>query len=135
MPTPEEHSAFMLVPTAAFEDLVKKVDQLLEQRAVMPDFDFSKLGIEPLRTYDAKEAAHILGIKRVQSVYEIPDEDLPRVKRIGSNVGFLGINLLCYSHGLAPVDMTAAIEQFRARLMSDRPNVQPLRPTGKSRVV
>ena len=90
-----------------------------------------------MRAYTVKEVAQMLGTKRIASVYEIPEEELPRVKRIGSHLGFLGINVLCYMHGLPPVDVAALIERYRERLIQDRPKVQPLRTVenGKTRVL
>ena len=84
------------------------------------------LGIELMRAYSAKDVAHFLGTERVQSVYEIPGAELPAVRRIGSNKGYLGINILCYMHGLKPVDMKSAIEGYRKKLMDERPRVVPM---------
>ena len=73
--------------------------------------------------------AELLGTRRLASIYEIPEDELPRVRRIGRAVGFLGINVLCYMHSLAPVDVAGAIETFRERLMQERrPTVRPLHP-------
>lgn len=90
-----------------------------------------------MRVYSAKEVAKLLGIKRVASVYEIPEDELPRVKRVGTTVGYLGINVAAYMHGLPPVDVAAAVEAYRQRLMQDRPNVRPIRPAegGKTRIL
>ena len=98
----------------------------------------SALGLDPLRAYSAKEVAEMLGTTRVASVYEIPENELPRVKRIGSTVGFLGINVLCYMHSLDPMDVAGAVERYRERLLDERPRaVQPLHPQqpGKTRVL
>ena len=114
------------------------VERLQKEPAVqsMP-LDLASLGLDPLRAYSAKEVAALLGTKRVASVYEIPEDELPRVRRIGSKVGFLGINILCYMHGLEPVDIASAVERYRQRLLDERPAVQPLRPgePGKTRVL
>ena len=88
-------------------------------------------GFDLMRAYSAKEVARLLGINRVASVYEIPENELPRVRRIGTSIGFLGINVLCYMHGQPPVDMGAAIEQYRDRLMKDRPNIRALYPSNQ----
>lgn len=88
--------------------------------------DSSKL--EPMKAYSAEEVAGWLGINRVESVYEIPNDELPRVRRIGRNIGYLGINVLCYMHNLPPVDIRAVTEGYRDRLMQERPNVIPLHP-------
>ena len=92
----------------------------------------------PLRAYSAEEVAEILGTTRINSIYEIPASELPRVRRVGRAVGYLGINMLCYMHGLPPVDVAGAVEAFRERLLDERPSVvQPLRPSepGKTRVL
>lgn len=132
-------------PFAAFSGFFEKMcDDIVEGIAVrmhgalrQPTLDLDALGIEPMRAYSAKETARLLGTRRVASVYEIPETELPRVRRIGSGVGFLGINILCYMHGVPPVDMEGAIDQYRQRLFQNRPTVQALRPaeTGKTRVL
>lgn len=139
MQAPDQHSAFMMVPTAAFDELVRKMDQLLNERnASLPDVD--ALGMEPLRAYTVKEAAHLLGVT-VSSVYKIPETELPRVRRNGTAVGFLGINLLCYMHQMPPVDVAGLVERMRRRLLAEaetvRPTVRAFRPPegGKTRVM
>ena len=98
---------------------------------------FADLGLEPLRVYTAKEVARLLGTTRVASIYEIPEEELPRARRIGSGVGFLGLNVLCYVQGRPPVDLDALIDRYRDRLMQDRhpTAVRPLHENGKTRVL
>lgn len=112
-------------------------DLAVQLRTTRPEKPLDDLGIDPMRAYTVKEVAQMLGTKRVASVYEIPEEELPRVKRIGSHLGFLGINVLCYMHGLPPVDVAALVERYRERLIQDRPKVQPLRTVenGKTRVL
>ena len=83
--------------------------------------------IAPMRVYTAKEVAAILQVTRLQSIYEIPEDQLPRVRRIGTTHGYLGINVLAYMAGVPPVDVAAAVEAFRDKLMAARPQVQPLR--------
>lgn len=59
--------------------------------------------IEPTKLYTAPEVQKILRFKRVKTVYEIPEEDLSRL-RIGKGrrqVRFLGQDLLDYL-GLGP---------------------------------
>lgn len=84
-------------------------------------------GIRLMQVYTAKEVALMLGVNRVQSVYDIPEDLLPRVQRIGVTHGYLGINVLAYMAQVPPVDVAAAVEAFRERTMADRPRVQPLR--------
>ena len=68
-------------------------------------------GIEPMKVYSYKNAADILDTP-IKSVYNIPDDELPRVRRAGSNVGFLGIQLLRYIHGLDPIDTTQMVDEL-----------------------
>jgi len=126
-------------------DLVAmRVCEMLKERTA-PSADLLNLpgGIEPMRVYTAEEVAELLrtgmdGRERasIESVYRIDRRDLPRVRRIGTKIGFLGINILCYMHGLEPVDMEHIIEQYRARLMDERPKVKPLRrDAGETRLL
>ncbi len=118
------------------EDIIAGVADLLSE--MRPALDLHELGIVPLRAYSAEEVAELLGVARTNSIYEIPETELPRVRRIGRAVGYLGINVLCYMHSLPPVDVAGAVEAFRARLLDERPSVvQPLRPDepGRTRVL
>ncbi len=81
------------------------------------------------KTYSKAFKLEAVRLARVASVYEIPEDELPRVRRIGSKVGFLGINVLCYMHALEPVDVADAVERYRQKLLDERPaSVQPLHP-------
>ena len=141
MPSPDQHTA--PDPLTAYveqvkEDIIAGVVERLRQTTPSPPLDLAALGLDPLRAYSAKEVAEMLGISRVASVYEIPEDELPRVRRIGSAVGFLGINVLCYMHSLEPVDVAGALERYRKLLLDVRPvAVQPLHPKepGKIRVL
>jgi len=108
----------------------------LEQQPA--EMDFAAMGLEPLRAYTVGEAAHLLGIAE-GSVYKIPPNELPRVRRNGTAIGFLGINILCYMHQAEPVDVAGLLERMRRRLTEEadaaRPVVRPLNPTGKTRVL
>ena len=118
------------------EDMIAGVAGLLSDRR--PTLDLDELGIVPLRAYSAEEVAELLGVARTNSIYEIPETELPRVRRIGRAVGYLGINILCYMHSLEPVDVAGAVEAFRARLLDDRPlALKPRQPDepGKTRVL
>ncbi len=120
------------------EAIIVGVVERLQQDLQRPTLNLNDLGIAPLRAYSAEEVAEILGTTRINSIYEIPERELPRVRRVGRAVGYLGINVLCYMHGLKPVDVAGAIEQFRARLLDERPSsVKPLHPDerGKTRVL
>ena len=141
MPSPDRHTA--PEPFAAYFEEMKQaiiagVTERLLSELQRPTLDLHELGIMPLRAYSAEEVAEILGTTRINSIYEIPERELPRVRRVGRAVGYLGINVLCYMHGLKPVDVAGAIEQFRARLLDERPSsVKPLHPDerGKTRVL
>lgn len=91
------------------------------------ELSFDELGIEPLKAYTAKEAAHFIGSHQT-SVYEIPEAELPKVRRVGTGVGYLGINILLYVHGLPPVDLKRRLEEYREALMRNRSAVKPLNP-------
>ena len=132
MSQPAQH----IDPGAAFVEAIaqRTAEIMLERlqgRGAAPAVrDLEALGMEGLdlmRAYSAKEVAALLGTQRVDSVYEISEDELPRVRRVGAHIGFLGINVLCYMHGLPPVDMAAAIEAYRAKLENDRPTVLPMR--------
>ena len=128
-------------PIAAYVDRIKEeiIDGVVARlQPPRSEPDLASLGLDPLRAYSAKEVAKLLGTGRVASVYAIPEDELPRVRRIGRAVGFLGINVLCYMHSLAPVDVAAAIETYRQRLMQERrAAVRPLHPQkdGKTRIL
>ena len=145
MKAPPGHTALERTrdPFLAFIETLKEaiiagvVERLISE-IQRPTLDLNDLGIAPLRAYSAEEVAEILGTTRTNSIYEIPERDLPRVRRVGRTVGYLGINVLCYMHGLKPVDVAGAVEQFRARLLDERPSsVRPLYPDqqGKTRVL
>ena len=102
------------------EDIIAGVADLLSE--MRPTLDLHELGIVPLQAYSAEEVAELLGTTRTNSIYEIPETELPRVRRVGSSVGYLGINILCYMHSLPPVDVAGAVEAFHARLLDDRPS-------------
>ncbi len=145
MTTTERHTApdpardpFTAYIEKVKEAIIAGVVERLISEIQRPTLDLNDLGIAPLRAYSAEEVAEILGTTRTNSIYEIPERDLPRVRRVGRTVGYLGINVLCYMHGLKPVDVAGAVEQFRARLLDERPSsVRPLYPDqqGKTRVL
>jgi len=105
------------------QQLLNQLQKVDQPAASLP---VDHLGLEPMRAYTAREVADILGIKRLASVYEIPDHLLPRVRRIGSSIGFLGINVLCYMHDLPPVNVAGVVEAYRKRLLDEKPIVRPL---------
>ena len=70
-----------------------------------------KSGIEPMKVYSYKSTAEILDTP-IKSVYNIPEDELPRVRRAGSSVGFLGIQLLRYIHGLDPINTEKMVDEL-----------------------
>ena len=95
---------------AIVDQALDRIIERLEARLApaLPDLD--AYGLEPIRVYTAKEVADLLGTTRVASIYEIPEDQLPRVRRIGSSIGFLGINVLSYMHRLPPIDIEAYVD-------------------------
>ena len=114
-------------PTESFIDAIADavVERLPDQSPIT--LDFEELGIEPMKCYTAKQTADFLGCHKV-SVYQIPENELPKQRRAGNGVGYYGINILLYQNGLPPVDLTRRLEEFREVLMRARPAVQPLHP-------
>ena len=109
-----------------------------EHRA--PGLSIQDLGLEPLRAYPVKEAARLLGTTE-SAVYKIDEGELPRVRRNGTAIGFLGIHIMGYMHRLPPVDVAGCVERMRRRMMEEaeraRPTVRPLHSEkpGKTRVM
>jgi len=119
---------------AFFASLNDQLDEIksMVTASARPALPAGDLGIELGRAYSPKEVAHLLGTSRTKSVYEIPEEELPRVRRIGSGIGFLGINVLCYMHGMPPVDMQSVIEGYRETLMKSAPKIKHISSLEKS---
>ena len=130
MVQPPEHidplaSMFEQFAERAADKLEERLRPLIEvQRAGL----LQEAGIDLIKAYSPQEVAELLGTNRIESVYAIPADELPRVRRIGSRIGYLGINVLCYMHGMPPVDMEAVLESYRERLMKEAPNVLALKP-------
>lgn len=94
--------------------------------------DFSEgAGIpHPLQLLSAREVANLLALD-VDTVYQIPVGELPRVK-VGPSRGstrFLAINVGRYALGLPPLDHQRLLD----RLERSGPKVQPLKPTGSTK--
>lgn len=128
---------FSLAFAGMAEQIAQRVFEMMQAGlpAAAPDLLSAPGGIEPMRVYTAEEVAEMLrtGLDghdnaRAESVYRIDKRDLPRVRRVGTKIGFLGINVLCYMHGLPPVDMEQIIEDYRAKLMAERPRPRPVQP-------
>lgn len=130
MATPASHIDPM---TGMFEALAERVAEKMMQRIqplvedLQPGLDKfeNDLGIDPTRLYTQQEVADILGTSK-KTVSRLTEEDLPKVRRIGSSIGYYGINVLCYIHKLPPVDTEAMTRQFRERLLNERPKIQSL---------
>lgn len=143
MSEPAKHSNPMTIMFDAIaEHVAKVVGDRIESRLQnggMPAVDLEQLGardLELLRAYSAKEVAGLLGTNRVESIYDIPEDELPRVRRIGKGFGYLGINILCYMAGRPPIDLGAAVEAYRERLEEGRGNVIPMKASeGLTRVL
>lgn len=89
------------IVTAAVADVLATMAPPAEGAAPAADG-----GIVPTRVYTAEEAADVLGLSRKQTMFEIPEAELPR-RRIGPRRGatrFLGCDLLRYVLGLPPCD-------------------------------
>jgi hypothetical protein len=113
------------------EELASKLAEKMPRPHAV-ELSFGDLGIELLKAYTAKEAAHYPGCHPT-SVYEISEMELPKVRRAGTGVGYLGINILLYVHGLPPVDVKKRLEAYRDALTRNRPAVQPLHPETRER--
>lgn len=109
-------------------DLDELADAIADRMPPPYVFDFTKSDIRPLQVYSAREVAKMLGVNRVASIYEIPETELPKVRRVGSTIGYLGINVLLYMHELPPVDLRSELARYREKLMDERPAVKPLHP-------
>lgn len=128
---------FSLAFAGMAEQIAQRVFEMMQARQPSTATDILNApgGIEPMRVYTAEEVAELLrtGLDghdnaRAAAVYRIDKRDLPRVRRVGTKIGFLGINVLCYMHGLPPVDMEQLIEDYRAKLMAERPRPRPVQP-------
>ena len=125
-----------------FDALAERVAGRLEEklRQLVGDHQAGLLentGLNLMKVYSPQEVCEILGTERVESIYAISQEELPRVKRLGTRIGYLGINLLCYIHNLPPIDMESVVKAYRDRLMSEAPTVRPINAeaSGKIRVL
>ena len=107
----------------SLEDLIASTvkEAIRDALASQPPLDlFEGSGIEPGRIYSTREVAQILGTRRTESICEIPESLLPRVRRLGRKQGFMGINILCYIHNIEPVDTAAWTRQLKGSLSSKR---------------
>ena len=92
-----------------------------------PTIALDDLGVELMRVYDVRDTARLLSCSEA-AVRHIPEAELPKARRVGTGIGYLGINIMLYSHGLPPIDMTSVLEEYRRSLLRDRPTVEALRP-------
>ena len=115
--TPSPTDPFTGFLESLVDNLATSLEKRLKPHLLQPAQLLSQENtIELMKPYTAKEVAAFLGVNRVESIYEIPPDELPRVKRIGSSIGYLGINVLCYMLSLPPVDMQALVLQYKAQL-------------------
>ena len=111
-----------LVKTAVFEALQ---NANLEPLSSLPVDVFESSGIKPLKVYSVAQAAEYLGISET-SLHRIPEEDLPRARRSNGYMGFHGINLIAYSAGSAPINVSEYVESYRTKLQSQAPAIKPI---------
>lgn len=95
-----------------FSDLLRRMDRIDakisdKSQAIPPN----ELGIKLMKAYTARETAVFLSVDR-DSVYKIPENELPWVRRAGSGKGYLGIQILRYMHGLDPLDTESMVEEL-----------------------
>ena len=116
----------------AIAEAVKRAvtEALAQHEAVRRDsperdaLDLQHLGLEPLRAYRVEEAARLLGTSE-SAVYKIDEAELPRVRRNGSAIGFLGIHIMGYMHRLPPVNVAGCVERMRERLLEQAEAARP----------
>lgn len=119
------------------EQIARRVYEMMQEDKPAPAALTDDTGsIQPMRIYTADEVAEFLRVgmdgreqASADSVYRIDQNELPRVRRNGNRVGYLGINILCYIHSLPPVDVAAEVQRMRDQLMSAKP--APLRRIGR----
>lgn len=91
--------------------------------------------LKPEAFYTAREAATLLRLSRVDSIYEIPEAELPRC-RVGPSRGsvrFYGADLLAYAKGLVGVDYQDVITRLKDRLINSPSSGQPNQPSSSRR--
>lgn len=116
------------------QKVTQRIRSVIDKAAVDRSELENDLGIEPGRIYTQREVAGFLGAS-IKSVSRIPELELPRVRRIGSSIGYFGVNVLCYVHKLPPVDTESVAKSFRERLLNERPKIHSMPSTGKKKRV
>jgi hypothetical protein len=97
-----EHYAPLLRLVAALAPAAAPEPLTLDLTGVPEGFDL-------WRAHTVEEAAAFLGLKRTNTLYEIPEAELPRC-RVGptrSAVRYFGLDLFCYLKRLPMVDAAA----------------------------
>ena len=105
-------------------ELIEKMNTALPSSTPLPAVEV--LPVDPSKIYTAKEVAEIFGIDRVATIYDIPQDELPRVRLNSRRYGYWGINILCYMSGQTPVDIEAIIKGHKDRLKKEHPNIMPI---------
>lgn len=93
--------------------------------------------IQPMRVYTAEEAGNLLGFTRWQTIYEIPECELPKC-RIGParrSVRYFGADLLAYLKGVDPLDVGAILDEVRSRIGVPAPVMPAPNAHGKTRIM
>lgn len=126
--TPSPTDPFTGFLESLIDNLATSLEERLKPHLLQPaQLLNTETTFELMKLYTAKEVAAFLGVKRIESIYEIPQGELPRVKRIGSSIGYLGINVLCYMLSLPPVDMKALVVQYKAQLEEEACQIHPIK--------
>ncbi len=89
----------------------------------------SRPGLDHFRPYTYAEAAKYLGVKK-DTIGDIPECALPRVRPNGGHPRILGINLLLYGMGQPPVDTDPIAEAERERFLAAARPPRPVRSIG-----
>lgn len=83
--------------------------------------------IAPFRAYTAREAAALLGFSKWQTIYDIPENELPKclVGPARKSIRYFGADLLAYLKGAPPIDVGVILDQLRSRISAPAP-VRPM---------
>lgn len=112
------------------EAVAASVQEALASLDARPGVSETSRVPHPLQLLSAREVAELLALD-VDTVYQIPGGELPRVK-VGPSRGstrFLAVNVGRYALGLPPLDHQRLLD----RLERSGPKVQPLKPTGSTK--
>ena len=121
-PSIDQFFTYLAREITELKNIVKK-----SQIQIPPELD---LGIKPGELYEQKDVATFLNTT-IKVISRIPEDELPRVRRIGRGIAYYGINILCYIHRLTPIDTEAITRQMREQLLGEAPKVKPLKIQSK----